>query len=85
MTGSATGERAPVRTAVNLWIAAALALLFTWAGLVVAYVQPYPVSVFITSFAFGTYVLVRLLTLRKPVLFGASVASRRPADLEASA
>ena len=84
ITPAAIAERITSRPAVNLWIAAVLALLFTWAGLVVAYVQPYPVSVFITSFAFGTYVLVRLLTVRKPVLLGSSVASRRTEDLEAS-
>src|SRR5215469_10050543 len=70
ITPAAIAERITARPALNLWIAAALALLFTWAGLVVAYVQPFPVSVFITSFAFAAYVLVRLLTLRKPVLFG---------------
>jgi zinc/manganese transport system permease protein len=84
ITPAAIAERITARPTLNLWIAALLALLFTWAGLVVAYVQPYPVSIFITSFAFGTYVLVRLLTVRKPVLFGASPASRRSADLEAS-
>jgi zinc/manganese transport system permease protein len=37
-----------------------LALVFTWAGLTIAYYSPHPVSFFITSFAFATYVAVRL-------------------------
>jgi zinc/manganese transport system permease protein len=36
-----------------------LALIFTWLGLAVGYFTPYPVGFFITTFAFGTYVLVR--------------------------
>jgi zinc/manganese transport system permease protein len=34
-------------------------LIFTWLGLAVGYFTPYPVGFFITTFAFGTYVLVR--------------------------
>jgi zinc/manganese transport system permease protein len=37
-----------------------LALLFTWVGLAVAYFTIYPVGFFITTFAFGTYVALRL-------------------------
>jgi zinc/manganese transport system permease protein len=36
-----------------------LALLFTWIGLFIAFYLPYPVSFFITTLAFGTYVGVR--------------------------
>jgi hypothetical protein len=38
-----------------------LAVLFTWAGLLIAFYFPYPVSFFITSFAFLAYVIVRVL------------------------
>lgn len=38
----------------------ALALVFTWLGLTIAYYSPHPVSFFITSFAFATYLGVRL-------------------------
>lgn len=41
-------------------IGVALALLFTWLGLSIAYFSPHPVSFFITSLAFLTYVGVRL-------------------------
>jgi zinc/manganese transport system permease protein len=37
-----------------------LALAFTWAGLTISYYSPHPVSFFITSIAFATYVVVRL-------------------------
>ena len=37
-----------------------LALLFTWLGLAIAYYSPHPVSFFITSLAFFTYLAVRL-------------------------
>ena len=47
-------------------IGAGLALVFTWLGLTIAYFSPHPVSFFITSLAFGTYVLVRAAeTLRR--------------------
>ena len=41
-------------------IGVALALVFTWLGLSIAYFSPHPVSFFITSLAFLTYVGVRL-------------------------
>ena len=37
-----------------------LSLAFTWLGLAIAYYSPHPVSFFITSLAFGTYLAVRL-------------------------
>lgn len=37
-----------------------LALAFTWLGLSIAYYSPHPVSFFITSLAFATYLAVRL-------------------------
>jgi len=40
-------------------IGVGLALLFTWLGLSIAYFSPHPVSFFITSIAFATYLVVR--------------------------
>jgi zinc/manganese transport system permease protein len=40
-------------------IGVGLALSFTWLGLAIAYFSPHPVSFFITSLAFFTYVAVR--------------------------
>jgi zinc/manganese transport system permease protein len=63
VTPAAIAERLTARPARALLISAALALVFTWGGLAVAFYSPYPVSFFITSFAFGTYLLVRAYPL----------------------
>ena len=62
VTPAAIAERITPRPPVALAISVALALLFTWGGLAIAYYAPYPVSFFITSLAFATYLLTRLLT-----------------------
>jgi zinc/manganese transport system permease protein len=59
VTPAATAQYITTRPAVAVAVAVALALIFTWLGLAVGYFTPYPVGFFITSFAFGTYVLVR--------------------------
>ena len=63
VTPAAIAERLTARPAHGLFLSAVLALLFTWGGLTLAYYLPYPVSFFITSLAFGAYVLVRGLLL----------------------
>ena len=45
---------------LGLGFSVALALLFTWAGLAVAYFTIYPVGFFVTTFAFGTYLALRV-------------------------
>ena len=57
---AAIAERFTTRPSRGLVLSAALAVLFTWAGLTVAYYVPYPVGFFITTIAFGSYVLARL-------------------------
>jgi zinc/manganese transport system permease protein len=42
-----------------LMTAAAIAVAITWASLAFAYYTPYPVSFYVTSFAFGLYLLAR--------------------------
>jgi zinc/manganese transport system permease protein len=59
VTPAAIAQDVTTRPAVAATLAAALALLFTWMGLAVGYFTLYPVSFFITTFAFGTYALVR--------------------------
>src|SRR5205807_1536390 len=59
VTPAAIAQNVTTRPAVAVAVAVALALIFTWAGLAVGYFTPYPVGFFITSFAFGSYVLVR--------------------------
>jgi zinc/manganese transport system permease protein len=56
-----------------------LALAFTWAGLAIAYYSPHPVSFFITSLAFFTYVLVRVAEPVSRRLRGKSLALLEPA------
>jgi zinc/manganese transport system permease protein len=59
VTPAAIAQYVTTRPVVAVLVSIALALLFTWGGLAVGYITPYPVGFFITSFAFGTYVLVR--------------------------
>jgi zinc/manganese transport system permease protein len=60
VTPAAIAVRFTSRPAAAILIGIALALLFTWLGLAIAYYSPHPVSFFITSLAFATYVAVRL-------------------------
>jgi zinc/manganese transport system permease protein len=55
----AIAERFTTRPSRGILLSAALALAFTWAGLAVAYYLPYPVGFFITTIAFGSYLLAR--------------------------
>jgi zinc/manganese transport system permease protein len=52
---------------VEISLSVILAVIFAWAGLAAGYFTPYPVSFFITSFAFGFYVLVRLANVLRRV------------------
>lgn len=56
---AAIAERVTTRPSRGVMLSAALAVLFTWAGLTVAYYVPYPVGFFITTFAFWSYVVAR--------------------------
>jgi zinc/manganese transport system permease protein len=60
VTPAAIAVRFTSRPPVAILVGCALALAFTWAGLTVAYYSPHPVSFFITSLAFATYLGVRL-------------------------
>jgi zinc/manganese transport system permease protein len=65
VTPAAIAERLTTRPSRTIALSVLLALVFTWAGLAISFFTPYPVSFFITSIAFGTYVLARLLTRRR--------------------
>jgi zinc/manganese transport system permease protein len=56
---AAIAERFTTRPSRGVVLSAILAVLFTWAGLTVAYFVPYPVGFLITAFAFGAYLLAR--------------------------
>jgi len=61
VTPAAIAEQVTARPIWAVGLSVGLAIGFTWAGLSVAYFTPYPVGFFITSFAFVTYAVVRLL------------------------
>ncbi|HSS93040.1 MAG TPA: metal ABC transporter permease [Candidatus Dormibacteraeota bacterium] len=60
VTPAAIAVRFTSRPALAIATGIALALAFTWLGLAIAFYSPHPVSFFITSLAFGTYVGVRI-------------------------
>lgn len=60
VTPAAIAVRFTSRPALAILIGVALALVFTWLGLAIAFYSPHPVSFFITSLAFATYVAARL-------------------------
>lgn len=59
VTPAAIAERLTTRPGVAILLSVALALGITWSGLTIAFYAPYPVSFFITTIAFGAYVVVR--------------------------
>jgi len=60
VTPAAAAQQLSASPWLGVALSVGLALLFTWLGLAVAYFTIYPVGFFITSFAFGTYLLLRL-------------------------
>ncbi|NUS53877.1 MAG: metal ABC transporter permease [Streptomycetaceae bacterium] len=57
---AAAAQELTANPALSLAIAVAIAVACCWGGLVAAYYQPYPIGFFVTTIAFGVYVLVRL-------------------------
>ncbi len=60
VTPAAIAVRFTSRPPIAILTGVALALAFTWLGLSIAFFSPHPVSFFITSLAFATYLVVRL-------------------------
>ncbi len=58
----AAAQRITVRPLAGLALSVLFALIVAWLGLGVAYFSPYPVGFYVTTFAFGLYVLVRAAT-----------------------
>ena len=56
---AATAQALTSRPAVGLLVSTVTALLVTWVGLGIAYYSPYPFGFWITSIAFGVYVVAR--------------------------
>ncbi|HEY9639075.1 MAG TPA: metal ABC transporter permease [Coleofasciculaceae cyanobacterium] len=63
VTPAAIAEQFTARPGVAVGLSILLAIGLTWMGLAVAYFTPYPVGFWLTSFAFVTYALIRLLRL----------------------
>lgn len=61
VTPAAIAIRFTSRPSLAVVIGIGLSLAFTWLGLAIAYYSPHPVSFFITTLAFGTYVIVRVV------------------------
>lgn len=61
VTPAAIAVRFTSRPLAAILTGVSLALAFTWLGLSIAYYSPHPVSFFITSLAFATYVAVRVV------------------------
>lgn len=61
VTPSAIAEQVMKRPATTILLSVILSLLFTWGGLFIAYYLPYPLGFFITTLAFATYLVVRLV------------------------
>jgi zinc/manganese transport system permease protein len=57
---AAAAQQITVRPLAGLALSVAFALLIAWLGLGVAYFSIYPVGFYMTTFAFGLYVLVRI-------------------------
>jgi zinc/manganese transport system permease protein len=56
---AATAQAITARPGLGLLLSAGIALAVTWSGLAVAYYSPYPIGFWITSIAFGAYVVAR--------------------------
>jgi zinc/manganese transport system permease protein len=65
---AASAQRITMRPLAGLLLSIVFALLIAWFGLGFAYFSIYPVGFFTTTFAFGLYVLVRLIcrALKQP-------------------
>jgi zinc/manganese transport system permease protein len=60
---AATAQTLTARPALSLALSAGIAVTVTWLGLTAAYYSPYPIGFWVTTFAFGAYVLARLAGL----------------------
>ncbi len=77
VTPAATARRLSSRPEIGIAISVVLAVAFTWSGLIAGYFTPYPVSFFITSFAFAAYAMVRVSGALAPRLRPAMSPKRR--------
>lgn len=60
---AAAAQRLTARPWLSMGIAVAVGLVVTWLSLAVAFYTPYPVGFYVTTFAFGIYLLAGLWSL----------------------
>ncbi|GAA3369853.1 metal ABC transporter permease [Streptomyces antimycoticus] len=60
---AATARQLTARPVAGMALSALIGLGVTWTGLTAAYFSPYPIGFYVTTFAFGVYVLARLARL----------------------
>jgi zinc/manganese transport system permease protein len=65
---AATAQVLTARPALSLALTVGIGLVVTWGALVVAYFSPYPIGFYVTSFAFGGYVIAQISTKAVPRL-----------------
>lgn len=63
---AATAQRLTPRPVLGGAIAVVLALAVTWIGLGIAYYSPYPIGFWVTTLAFGAYLVAGVVTRRNP-------------------
>jgi zinc/manganese transport system permease protein len=56
---AATAQTLTARPAASLALSVVIAVAVTWTGLITAYFSPYPIGFYVSTFAFGAYVLAR--------------------------
>jgi len=61
VTPAAAAHRITARPGLGLLLSVSIALVVSWAGVVLAYYTAYPVGFYVTSLAFAVYVAVRLV------------------------
>ncbi len=61
VTPAATAIRLAKKPVYAIAISSGISLFATWAGLIIAFYEPYPVSFFIVGIVFATYLAVRII------------------------
>jgi zinc/manganese transport system permease protein len=74
---AATAQQLTARPAASLAVSVLIGLAVTWSGLIAAYYSPYPIGFYVTTFAFGVYVLARLARLISQALARRAPAAAR--------
>ncbi len=77
VTPAAIAQKLTNRPRNQIIISVIIALLATWAGLLIGFYVPYPVSFFITSIVFILYLLVRLIVMiQERLIHGKSATNK---------